>query len=259
MYQKEIEKMIEAARAASKNIMNYYNSGFHTEYKEDHSPVTEADKTSDILIKNILHEAFPNYAFLTEESRDDKSRLNNDYVFIVDPLDGTEDYVHKDDQFTVNIALCYKHEIVAGVIAIPAREEIYFATLNGGAYKINKNGEKIKLHVSDKTSDLTCFRSVYHFADLEKETIEKHKDKITNVVKKGSSLKACLIAEGKGEISYRLTSGTKEWDTAAFEIIIKESGGYVLKLDGSKMRYNREDVRNLEPYIIVNKKENILL
>ena len=107
MYQKEIEKMIEAAREASKNIMNYYNSGFHTEYKEDHSPVTEADKTSDILIKNILHEAFPNYAFLTEESRDDKSRLNNDYVFIVDPLDGTEDYVHKDDQFTVNIDLWY--------------------------------------------------------------------------------------------------------------------------------------------------------
>ena len=259
MYKEELNKMLEAGREASKNIMKYYNEGFHTEYKDDDSPVTEADKTSDILIRNILSKAFPTYAFLTEESRDDKSRLNNDYVFIIDPLDGTEDYVHKDGQFTTNIALAYKHEIVVGVVAIPMTGEIYYAVKGEGAYKIDKDGNVIKLHVSSKTSDLTCFRSVYHFAEKEKETVEKHKDKITNVVKKGSSLKACLIAEGKGEISYRLTSGTKEWDTAAFDLIVQESGGYVVKLDGTRMTYNREDVRNLDPYVIVNKLENILL
>ncbi len=260
MYQEELNKMIEAARAASKNIMNYYNEGFHTVYKEDNSPVTEADKTSDVLIRNILSTAFSKYAFLTEESRDDKSRLNNDYVFIIDPLDGTEDYVHKDGEFTVNIALSYKHEIVVGVVAIPMSEEIYFAVKDEGAYKLTKDGVKTKLHVSDKTEDLTCFTSVYHFAEIEKATIDKHMDKIRHVVKKGSSLKACLIAEGQGEISYRLTSGTKEWDTAAFDLIVHESGGHVVKiLDRTKMKYNREEVLNLEPYIIVNKLENILL
>lgn len=259
MYEKELEEMIEVAKLASSNIMNYYNKGFHTEYKEDHSPVTEADKTSDELIRNYLHEKFPDYAFLTEESKDDKSRLMNDYVFIIDPLDGTEDYVHKDGEFAVNIALCYKHNIVAGVIAIPVSGDIYFASLNNGAYKLSKDGRKTQLSVSKKRSDLTCFTSVYHLADSEKAMIEKHKDKITHVVKKGSSLKACYIAEGRGEISYRLQSGTKEWDTAAFEIIVSESGGLVLKTDGTKMTYNREDVRNLDPYIVVNKKENILL
>ena len=132
-------------------------------------------------------------------------------------------------------------------------------TIDDKGNLVDKDGNIIKLHVSNKTNDLTCFRSVYHFAEKEKETVEKHKDKITNVVKKGSSLKACLIAEGKGEISYRLTSGTKEWDTAAFDLIVQESGGYVVKLDGTRMAYNREDVRNLDPYVIVNKLENILL
>lgn len=259
MYQKELGLMLVAAKEASKNIMKYYKEGFHTEYKDDDSPVTEADKTSDVLIRNILSKEFPGYAFLTEESRDDKSRLNNDFVFIIDPLDGTEDYVHKDDEFTVNIALCYKHEIVASVIAVPAFNEYYFAVLNEGAYKIDANGNKTKLHVSDKTSDLTCFTSVYHLAEKEVETIKKHSDKICYSVKKGSSLKGCYIAEGKGEISYRLTSGTKEWDTAAFDLIVREAGGFVVKLDGTRMIYNREEVRNLEPYIIVNKLENILI
>lgn len=259
MFDNELKYMIEASKIASKNIMNYYTKGFHTEYKEDDSPVTEADKTSDALIRDFLKKYFPSYSFLTEESKDDKSRLNNDFVFIIDPLDGTEDFVHKDGQFTINIALCYKHEIVVGVINVPATNEIYYATKNKGAYKIDQNGNLSKLHVSDKVNDLTCFTSVHHLAQVEIETIEKHKDKITNVIKKGSSLKACLIAEGKGEISYRLTQGTKEWDTAAFDIIVKESGGYVLKLDGKPMVYNREEVRNLEPYIIVNKLENILL
>ena len=259
MYEKELKAMIEVSYLAGDNIMNYYKNGFHTEFKEDHSPVTEADKTSDALIRNYLGNLFLDYSFLTEESKDDKSRLKNDYVFIVDPLDGTEDFVHKDGEFTVNIALCHKHEIVVGVIEVPLTREVYYAIKGEGAYKIDKNGNKTRLHVSNKTEDLTCFTSVYHLADKEIEVIKKHSDKIKHVIKKGSSLKGCSIAEGKGEISYRLTSGTKERDTAAFDLIVSESGGYVIKLDGTKMTYNREDVRNLDPYVVVNKLENILL
>ena len=259
MFDKELKYLIESSRIASKNIMNYYTKGFHTEYKEDDSPVTEADKTSDALIRDFLKKYFPSYSFLTEESKDDKSRLNNDFVFIIDPLDGTEDFVHKDGQFTVNIALCYKHEIVVGVINVPATNEIYYATKNKGAYKIDQNGNLSKLHVSDKVNDLTCFTSIYHLKENELAMIDKHKDKITNVIKKGSSLKACLIAEGLGEISYRLSKGTKERDTAAFDIIVREAGGLVLKPDGKPMIYNRENVYNDEGYVIVNRIENFLL
>lgn len=259
MYGKELNASLQIAKEAMDNIMNYYNHGFHTEMKDDNSPVTEADKTTDLLIKSYLSKLFPTYSFLTEESEDNKERLNNDYVFIIDPLDGTKDFVHKDGEFTCNIGLCYKHEIVMGVVAVPAKNEIYYATKGDGAYKITNDGKTIRLNVSDKTSDLTCLTSVFHSAQVEIETIQKHNDKIAHVIKKGSSLKACEIAEGKAEISYRLTQGTKEWDTAAFTIIVEEAGGYVLKLNGEKIRYNREDVYNREGYVIVNKKENILL
>lgn len=259
MYKKELEIAIKACKAAMKNIMTYYNDGFHVEIKEDNSPVTEADKTSDEIIRSFLKEGFPTYAFLTEESDDDLSRLSNDYVFIIDPLDGTKDFVHKDGEFTVNIALSYKHKAVMGVVGVPAKNIIYYATEGDGAYKIDENGNVKRIHVSDKTENLTCLVSVFHSNSDEDKVRDKYKNKIVNVNKKGSSLKACEIAEGKAEISYRLSNGTKEWDTAAFQIIVEEAGGLVLKLDKTPIKYNREDVYNREGYVIINRIENFLI
>ena len=101
--------------------------------------------------------------------------------------------------------------------------------------------------------------SVFHSNENEDAVRLKYKDKITKVIKKGSSLKACLIAEGKAEISYRLSQGTKEWDTAAFQIIVEEAGGLVLKIDKTPMTYNRKDVYNREWYLIINRIENFLI
>jgi 3'(2'), 5'-bisphosphate nucleotidase len=98
-----------------------------------------------------------------------------------------------------------------------------------------------------------------HFNEQEKAVIQKHAQKITHQTSFGSSIKACKIAEGLAEISYRLSNGTKEWDTAASQIIVEEAGGLFVKPDGSRYRYNRPQVINLEGYIIVNRKENILL
>ena len=259
MFEKELEIALLACKEAMKNIMKYYNAGFHVEIKSDESPVTEADKTSDVLIKEIISKEFPNYSFLTEESDDDLSRLDNDYVFIVDPLDGTKDFVHKDDEFTVNIALSYKHKAVLGVVGVPAKNIIYYAVYGNGAFKIDENGKISQIHVSSKTEDLTCLISVFHSNENEDAVRLKYKDKITKVIKKGSSLKACLIAEGKAEISYRLSQGTKEWDTAAFQIIVEEAGGLVLKIDKTPMTYNRKDVYNREWYLIINRIENFLI
>lgn len=259
MFEKELEKALFAANEAKKIILKYYKEGFHVEIKDDNSPVTEADKQSDIIIQKILREAFPTYAFLTEESDDNKDRLNNDYVWIIDPLDGTKDFVHKDDQFTINIALAYKHEAVVGVVLAPALNVTYYAAKGLGAFKIDENNNIHQIHVNDKTNALTCLRSVFHFQEVEENMIKKHSDKIVDVQKAGSSLKACLISEGKAEISYRLTNGTKERDTAAFQIIVEEAGGLVLKLNKEKMLYNREDVYNREGYIIINRIENFLI
>ena len=116
MYKDELKEALEAAKIASKKILEIYHTNFNVEIKSDDSPVTEADKKADVLIRKHLGKAFPKYAFLTEESIDDGKRLLNDYVWIIDPLDGTSDFVNKDGEFTVNIALCYKHEYTKGLL-----------------------------------------------------------------------------------------------------------------------------------------------
>ena len=259
MFEKEYEEILKVIKLAEENIMKYYREGFHVEIKSDESPVTEADKTTDELIRKYLHEKFPTHAFLTEESSDDKSRLDNDYVFIVDPIDGTKDYIARDDMFTCNIALAYKHQVVIGAVGIPARGEVYCALKGKGAYKIEKDGTMKRIHVNDKTENLKCYISVFHQSASETALREKHSDRITSSEKVGSSLKACLIAEGKGEISYRLSDGTKEWDTAAFQCVVEEAGGYVLKPDQTPITYNREDVYNRGGYLIINNIENFLI
>lgn len=258
MFENELQRMIEAANVARDEILKIYNQDFDVEIKDDNSPVTNADKNADLAIRKYLSKFFPNYAFLTEESGDDKSRLLNDFVIIVDPVDGTKDFVVKNGEFTTNIALSYKHEIVAGVISIPAQNIIYYASKGSGAFRL-ENGISTRIHVNDKTSELTVLTSNFHTTQKELDIIEKHKDTITNVRKCGSSIKACRIAEGSAEITYRLSDGTKEWDTAAFDIIVKEAGGVVLKPDFTSMTYNRENVKNIGGYIIANKKENIKL
>lgn len=259
MFELELKEMIYAAQLAREEILKVYNQNFDVEIKSDDSPVTEADKRADAIIKDYLSKKFPNYAFLTEESVDDGQRLNNDYVFIVDPVDGTKDFVAKNGQFTTNIGLSYKHEVVAGVVSIPATGLIYYGLKNVGAFKL-ENGTATKIHVSDKVENLTVLTSNFHCTQKELAIIEKHKDVIKNVEKCGSSIKACRIAEGLAEISYRFSDGTKEWDTAAFDIIVKEAGGVVLKpTDFTEIRYNREDYVNRGGYVIANKKENIKL
>ena len=258
MWEKELKEAIFAGLKAKEKILEIYNQGFDVEIKDDNSPVTLADKTADKMIREHLHKMFPEHAFLTEESEDDKARLFNDYVWIVDPVDGTKDFVARDGGFTTNIALAYKHEVVVGVVIVPVTGDIYYATKDGGAFH-EVNGVTKKIHVNDKTEDLTVLRSVFHFNANEQALIDKHSDKIKHVEKFGSSLKPCRIAEGLAEITYRISGGTKEWDTAAFQVIVEEAGGFVLEPNGNRLTYNREDVYNRNGYIVVNRKENILL
>ena len=258
MWEEQLNAAIEAGVKAIDGILKIYNTNFDVEIKDDNSPVTLADKNADKVIRESLHKAFPDYAFLTEESTDDLGRLKNDYVWIVDPVDGTKDFVAKDGGFTTNIALAYKHEVVVGVVVVPVTGEIYYASKDNGAFY--RNGEHLEqIHVNDKTEDLTCLTSVFHFNEKEDALIKKHADIIKHVEKFGSSLKPCRIAHGLAELTYRMSAGTKEWDTAASQIIVEEAGGVFVEPDGSRITYNREDVYNRKGYVVANRKENILL
>ena len=258
MWEEQLQAAIEAGVKAIAGILQIYNSDFDVEIKEDESPVTLADKNADKVIREHLHAKFPAYAFLTEESEDDPSRLNNDFVWIVDPVDGTKDFVARDGGFTTNIALAYKHEAVVGVVVVPLTGEIYYAAKGMGAF-YQKDGVVTKIHVNDKLDNLTCYRSVFHSKQNEEDMIKKHSDKIKVIEKWGSALKPCRIAQGLGEITYRLSDGTKEWDTAASQVIVEQAGGIFLDTKGNRIMYNREDVYNRIGYVICNRIENFLL
>lgn len=244
----------ELAYTAGEKIMNIYAQDFSVEYKEDKSPLTAADKAANEIICRGLKKEFPEIAILAEESEDDLKRLTNDWCFIVDPLDGTKEFVKRNGEFTVNIALSYMGESVMGVVYIPVQKKMYWAIKDGGAFVQKSDGISRKIQASENTEKLTLTVSRSHLTAKEKELIEKRD--IENIIECGSSIKGCLVAEGVADIYYRF-GPCMQWDTAAMQIIAEEAGCIFRQLDGSKMLYNRKGLLNDKGFFIVNRKENI--
>ena len=260
MFKKELEAMLKLAKDAQDIALNYYHQAhLDVEIKDDHSPVTKADKAVDKFLKEHLSKLFPTYAFLTEESQDDLKRLENDYVFIIDPINGTKDFIAHDDASPINIALAFKHEPVVGVIVIPAKNEIYYAMKDYGSYHIDKEGKVERIYSNKNKKDhLICLTSVFHTNEEEKKLIEKYSSLIKEVKPCGSSIKMCLIASGLADVSFRISSNTKEWDTCAGQVILEEAGGALLNKDKKRLLYNREDVYNRGGYLLINSPDNFL-
>ncbi len=258
MYEKELEAAIEAVKLAEVWIKKIYNSDFDVEIKSDDSPVTAADKGADDIMREYLGKKFPEYGFLTEESKDTKERLSKKSIWIIDPVDGTKDFVSRDDEFTTNVALAVDHEVVVGVINIPMLNTIYYGIRGQGAFRMDKDGKVTRIHVSEKLDNLIALKSRSFFNEKEAAWLERHKDKVTEVRSYGAAVKFCRIAEGEADIQMRISSSTKEWDVAAGDIILSEAGGAMIQPDGTHFRYNRDDVYNRNGYILVNRLENLL-
>ncbi len=259
MWNKELEISKEAAIKAGAAIMKIYEkgAGIDVEYKADNSPLTEADKASQSIINEMLTTAFPSYSILSEESEDDLSRLENDLCFIVDPLDGTKEFIKRNGQFTVNIALSVRHRSEMGVIYVPVTGELYYASRGDGAFRMTSDGDIEKLHVSG-INDVDSLRVVIsnsHDCKEMDEFIAKYNFK--NLVKMGSSLKGCVVARGDADIYYRFNP-TMEWDTAAMQCITEEAGAVFRQMDDSEMLYNRENSRNDKGFYVINREENRL-
>ena len=247
MWAKELKEAKRCAVLAGKAIMEIYKceDDFHVEEKKDCTLITDADKASNAIIVDALRSAFPKYAILSEEEKDNKERLQNEYCFVVDPLDGTKEFIKRNGQFTVNIALAYQHRTVMGVIYVPVTGDMYYASQGDGAYWMNADGNCVQIHVSNRTDDIRLVASSSHGCQELEDLIERHG--ITNIVRIGSSLKGCLVAKGDAEAYYRYNP-TMEWDTAAMQCIVEEAGGIFRQMDDSEMLYNRENSLNVKGF-----------
>lgn len=258
--ERELAVAKEAAVKAGYAIMDVYENAedMQITYKDGDMPLTAADKASNRIIVDALKKAFPEYAILSEEEKDDLSRLNNDYCFVVDPLDGTKEFIKRNGQFTVNIALSYKHKSVMGVIYVPVTGELYYAAQGQGAYLDTKEQTGKKLQVSECTdiSKVRMVMSSSHGCEQMDRLLEKYH--ISNFVKMGSSLKGCVVAKGEAEVYYRFNP-TMEWDTAAMQCIVEEAGAVFRQMDDTAMLYNREDSLNAKGFYIINSMDNKLV
>ncbi len=251
---KELEIAKEAAVEAGNIILEIYNQKFKIDYKEDQSPVTQADRLADEAIVDRLKNEFPQYAVLSEESKDDLKRLENDWCWIVDPLDGTKEFIKKNGEFTVNIALIFEHRVVLGVVYIPVKKALFYAVKGEGAF-LEEKGEVQRIKVSHREYNIRAACSRSHTSEKLKRIL--HENGINHLVFAGSALKGCMIAKGDAEIYYRYGK-TCEWDTAALQCVVEEAGGIFRQMDDSEMIYNRENTINEKGFYILNKEENKL-
>ncbi|RAX51919.1 3'(2'),5'-bisphosphate nucleotidase CysQ [Helicobacter sp. 16-1353] len=212
--------------------------------KDDNSPLTKADIESNNIIIGGLKD-ISSFQINSEESPLDYSiRKNLEYLWLVDPLDGTKDFLAKNNQWTINIALLKNNIPILGVVYAPAINEMYFAYKDNGAYFIDlsktKDFKKAK-KLNKDSKNLIALDSNFHSTKETQEFFNKYHLK---VVKLGSSLKLCAIANAKASI-YPRFNGTKEWDTAAGDIILRESGGIIIdKLTKKQLLYNKENIKN---------------
>ena len=255
----EIETLIEIARQGGEKILEIYERDFEQYEKEDKSPLTEADLASNKIICDGLKKHFPNIPILSEEGKhlsyQDRKKWNK--FFLVDPLDGTKEFIKKNGEFTVNIALVEGNRPVLGVVYVPVQNITYFAQKNEGAYLI-KNEKKEKLPTQKFSSEkLIVMGSKSHLNEETKEFVKKLEGVFGKVEFQGagSSLKLCMVAEGIADCYPRLGL-TSEWDTAAAQIIVEEAEGEVLQYESREpVIYNKENLLN--PFFLVNRKEII--
>lgn len=246
----ELESIKNIASIAGDIVMEIYCKDFDVDYKEDASPLTLADLKSNEIICDFLKKQYPSIPIMSEENKEVSYDIRKtwEYYWCIDPVDGTKEFIKKNDEFTINIALIYKNTPVLGVVHAPALGEMYWAKKGEGAYKNNKRLPLQKNH--NPKEKLYVVASKSHLSQETQEFINKLDAKEIVQVSKGSSLKLCMVAEGVADIYPRLAP-TMEWDTAAAHAVVLEAGKKVMQYKSNKsVVYNKKDLFN--PWFIVS-------
>lgn len=248
------QSCIEIARQAGAKILDIYQTEFDVEHKDDKTPLTNADLASHHTIIEGLSALTPDIPILSEESATlpFEKRSQWQIYWLVDPLDGTREFIKRNGEFTVNIALIDNHRSVLGVIHVPVLDIDYFAYAGGGAFKSEQGGTARRISVKrPEEGRIVVAGSRSHGS----EEMQKYMENINanyaevDMLSMGSSLKFCLVAEGRADLYPRLGL-TSEWDTAAAQCIVEQAGGHVTKTDMSALEYNTKDSL-LNPFFFV--------
>ena len=244
-----LESVASLAREAGAAILEVYGGEFAVESKADDSPLTLADMRSHRIIVEGLRRLTPDIPVLSEEASDIPFDVRSAWhrYWLVDPLDGTKEFVSRNGEFTVNIALIEDHEPVLGAVFVPVRRALYLASREAGAF-LDAGDERHRIHVrAPAAAPLRIVGSRSH----RDATLDKVLPALApyELVSIGSSIKFCLIAEGSADF-YPRFGPTSEWDTAAAQAIVEAAGGAVVTLDGAPLRYNTK-ASLLNPFFLV--------
>ena len=256
-YQHEIKVATELARAAGAVLLKHYQSPFLVEQKvnalDELEEVTAADREANELIVNRLRQEFPDDGILAEESSDSEHRLDKDRVWLIDPMDGTKNFIARDGDFAVQIGLAIKGESVAGVVYQPVREVLYRATKHQGSWIETADQPVARMLVSNRTEpgEMVLASSRSHRSPRMERVVGAFGFK--DEMRRGSvGVKIGLIAEQYADLYLHLSPSTKQWDTCAPEIILVEAGGRLTDLFGQPIRYNGVRIDNRNGIVATN-------
>ena len=240
---KEIEFAARLAREASTIVNTFYVGSSEVRYKMHDEPVTEADRSANQHIVSRIQAHFPGDGILSEESKDDLARLQHDRVWIVDPLDGTKEFIARNGEFSIMIGLAVAGNPVMGVIMQPASNLLYVGAVGHGAF-LYEDGEEIPLTVSTCTelAQMIMVSSRSHrqqIVDRVRATMHVTRERVSGSV----GLKVGLISRRLADAYIHPSPGCKEWDLCAAQALLEAAGGRMTDCWGNRLRYNRADVR----------------
>jgi 3'(2'), 5'-bisphosphate nucleotidase len=236
-------ELLPIVKEADKAILEIYNNPEHTtvDYKDDQSPVTNADKSAHEIIINGLKQVFPGMPIISEEAdhKDNQASLNSNEFWVVDPLDGTKEFIKHNGQFTVCIALVRLGKPIFGIVSAPVLGDIYYGGPASGSFLLQKDGTETAITVANKATDIV-FGSVSHPSTETSEYITKNYPN-ARIQEYGSQLKIVKIASGEGDAYPRMGTTMRIWDVAAGHAILEGAGGKLTRPDGGLIDYRIAD------------------
>ena len=249
-YHQYLEQVIVITKAAGDAIMQVYSTDFNVVRKDDNSPLTQADLAAHQVIVQALSKLTPDIAILSEESDsiDFEKRRQWQQYWLIDPLDGTREFVKRNGEFTVNIAFIDQHQPVLGVVYAPVTDLLYYASRGHGAYKqLETSGpqnspQKIHTRVLNLKQPTVAGSRSHSSEKMQQfmQHLESAAGAAPELISMGSSLKICLVAEGIADVYPRL-GPTSEWDTAAAHCVLLEAGGDIVDMSNQSLLYNTKD------------------